>query len=207
MRMALYPVLALLLWSAAARTGPWFRRAMVAAILVLLALQVRFYSTRYLLINEQLREYHSAMDQVEKGSTILPLCFDSWGIAPDGRTPLSVRGQAFLHAMGRYAAMRESLNLLNYQGNFDYFAVTFREALNPYKHISPVEKSFHRAAPIDFLTYPERTGGRVDYVLIWGLSQAHLRSPSVQRIAQQLKTGYERIAASPSGRMQLYRRR
>jgi len=60
------------------------------------------------------------MEAIEPNSTILPLCFDSWGTTPEGK-PLSMRVQAFLHAAGQVAAERRALNLLNYEGSTTIF--------------------------------------------------------------------------------------
>jgi hypothetical protein len=205
MRLVLYPTILLALWSAGAPGGAWFRRAAGTGLALLLAAQVAYHVDRYRRFGELFADFDAGMAEIEPGATLLPLCFDPWGTAPDG-SPLSTRAQPFLHAAGRLAAQRRAVDLLNYQGNFDYFAVGFRPALNPYEHITKVEKMFQYHPPIEFLTYPERTGGRVDYVMIWGLRPAFQRSPSVRAIAQQLAEGYARVANAPSGRMQLFRR-
>ena len=62
----------------------------------------------------------SAMKSIEPNSTILPLCFDSWGATLEDK-PVSVRFQPFLHAAGQVAAERRVLNLLNHEACHAYF--------------------------------------------------------------------------------------
>ena len=93
------------------------------------------------------------------------------------------------------------------------FPVLFRPHLNPLVHIW-YGVQFQSPA-IDFLSYPQWTGGRVDYVLIWRTgedSQDNLMTKFYrqleQSIAQQLEEGYELIYISPQrGFLQLYRRK
>jgi hypothetical protein len=205
MRLAIYPVLVLLLWTSASRFGVWSRRAVQAACLGLLATQLVFYVATYRLINDELADFSYGMDQIEPGSTVLPLSFDAHGPV---YSPDFWAAQPFLHAAGRLAADRDAMNLLNYQGNFDYFAVRYRPERNPFRYITNGgEKDFQKKGPIDFATYGARTGGRVDYVLVWGLRTAYASTESVQDIVRQLRSGYELISTSPTGKMMLFVRK
>jgi hypothetical protein len=68
---------------------------------------------------------------------------------------------------------------------------------------------------LDFLSYPQRTGGRVDYVLIWRTREESQDHPVTkfyrqleQSMSQQLEEGYELIYLSPQrGFLRLYRRK
>jgi hypothetical protein len=60
----------------------------------------------------------------------------------------------------------------------------------------------------DFLTYPQRTGGQVDYVLVWGLLDEQRPHKLTRCFFRQLEQGYELLYTSPQrGLMQLYRRK
>jgi len=55
--------------------------------------------------------------------------------------------------------------------------------------------------------YPKRAGGRVDYVLLWGVRQEFLNHKATKSIFEQLRQGYDLIFTSPNkGLIQLYRR-
>jgi hypothetical protein len=93
------------------------------------------------------------------------------------------------------------------------FPVMSHPHRNPLVHIW---HGFQLLSPsIDFLSYPQRTGGRVDYVLIWHTGEDSEDNPVTKfyrqlehSISQQLEEGYELIYISPQrGFLRLYRRR
>jgi hypothetical protein len=113
-----------------------------------------------------------------------------------------------MHAAGYLAAERRAVNLANYECNYGNFPVLYRERLNPYLHIG-AEPGIESDLPdVNFLTYPQRTGGRVDYVLLWWWQEKLRTHPSAQAILRQLDAGYDLIYTSPQrGLMRLYRRK
>ena len=65
-----------------------------------------------------------------------------------------------------------------------------------------------RALPTGILSYPQRTGGRTDYVLVWGVRDRDRDKEIPRLIFKQLHEAYELIYTSPQrGLMQLYRRK
>ncbi len=67
-----------------------------------------------------------------------------------------------------------------------------------------IEQSPPRA---EILAYPQRTGGRVDYVLTWGLRPDRLGEPDVRKVMDQIAAGYEVVWTGGEGRTTLYRAR
>ncbi|MGH7488886.1 MAG: hypothetical protein ACREMY_25285, partial [bacterium] len=55
--------------------------------------------------------------------------------------------------------------------------------------------------------YSQRTAGRVDYVLIWGLRQDRLAEPGVRKVLNQLASGYDVVWRGPDGMVTLYQAR
>jgi hypothetical protein len=168
------------------------------------------YSTRYAVLNDYLREYVSGAHLIEPNTTLLPLAFSYTGRAEDGREFSSRIGP--LHfAAGYIAAQRHIVNLDNYEANTSFFPVMFRPALNPFQHIMdflrrPLAWAWQGGG--DFLTYAQRTGGQVDYVLVWDLRDEQRPHQLTQLLCRQLEQGYELIYTSlPRGLMQLYRRK
>jgi hypothetical protein len=152
------------------------------------------------------------MPLIEPNTTLLPLHFSPYGHAPDGQM-LSSRVAPFLNASGHIAAQRGIVDLQNYEAFGNTFPVMFRPHLHPLVHIWNGLQ--FQSPSIDFLSYPLRTGGRVDYVLIWRTGEDSQDNPVTKfyrqvepSISQQLKEGYELIYTSPHrGFLQLYRRK
>lgn len=212
-RLGLYPYLILIPWLAAQSYNIKINRIVhttqgisVAIALVLLGV----YSAKYAELNDYLHEYLSGMHLIESNTTLLPLSFSHHGQAPDGRS-LSFKVGSFHFASGYIAAERHVVSLDNYEANTGFFPVSFRPELNAYHHIMdfmrPPLKWASRGG-VDFLSYPQRTGGQVDYVLVWGLTEGQYGHGYTKSIFQQLEQGYELIYTSPQrGLMQLYQRK
>jgi hypothetical protein len=206
-RMNLYAFLALILWFGA---QPYERRLkqgiqlLAAGIAVIL---LGLHTTKYAELNDYLKEYLSGSHVIESNTTLLPLSFSQRGHARDGRT-LSWRVSPFLHAAGYIAAQRGVVNLANYEADSGYFPLVFRPELNPYTHIGHKGGIEIEPPSVDFLTYPQRTGSRVDYILIWHVRDEQRGHKDVKAVFQQLEAGYELIYTSPQrGFMRLYRRK
>jgi len=208
-RLNLYPFLALVLWFG---VQPYFRsarRGIMLLAIVIAAASLGLHTSKYSELNDALAEYLSGRHLILPGSTLLPLAFDSRGHGADGRV-LSTKVRPFLHASGHIAAQRHVVDLTNYEaGAYDYFPILFRSDLNPYRHISIKNRSIVWEPPqVDFLTYPRRTGGQVDYVLVWGVQERQQNHEATKSIRQQLVEGYDLIYTSPrTARMQLYKRK
>jgi len=54
-----------------------------------------------------------------------------------------------------------------------------------------------RALPTEILSYPQRTGGRIDYVLVWGIRDRDRNKEIPKFIFKQLQEGYDLIYTSP----------
>ncbi|HEX3556938.1 MAG TPA: hypothetical protein VIA62_27250 [Thermoanaerobaculia bacterium] len=206
-RLNLFPFLALILWLGAfdhsAKRRRWIQ--IVAACLAVLFLFV--YARAYVLIGRGLAEIAAAGERIEPDHTFLYLSYAHRGEQPNGRE-LAFRTAPYLHAGGYVAAEKRLVDLSLYEANEDYFPIYYRPALNPYRHLSVgllgIEQSPPRA---EILAYPQRTGGRVDYVLIWGLRQERLGDPDVRKVLDQLAVGYDVVWTGAEGGVTLYRAR
>ncbi|HKV06503.1 MAG TPA: hypothetical protein VJ725_00095 [Thermoanaerobaculia bacterium] len=205
-RLGLYPFFLLILWFVACKIPPagrrWLAIGGAAVSLVLLAL----FWPRYAALDDQLDEYMTAADHIEPGHTLLTLCYAPKGRGADGRD-LAYRFKPFLHAQGRIAAKRGAVDLALYEASEDYFPIYFRPSLNPYERIGIAGGLELEPPQAEFLTYPERTGGRVDYVLLWGLGDEDRGEPAVRSVLREVAAGYEPVYTSPRELVRLYRRR
>jgi hypothetical protein len=60
---------------------------------------------------------------------------------------------------------------------------------------------------VRFLTYPQRTGRPLDFVLLWNVRPEQRHDPAGRAVFEQLKQGYDLVFTSPRGLLQLYRRK
>jgi len=205
-RLALYPFFALILWLGAQS----YRKIMklkiiivsVGITLALLGLHVKKYAE----LNPYITEYLSGMHLIESNTTLLPLCFSPFGYSSSGRS-LSRKVESFIHASSYIAAKRHVVEFNNYEAWKGHFPLIYRASLNPLKHIAIRQRIDAVPPEVDFLSYPKRAGGRVDYVLLWGVRQEFLNHKATKSIFEQLRQGYDLIFTSPNkGLIQLYRR-
>jgi hypothetical protein len=208
-RLNLYPFFALLLWFGVQSYLRSVKLGIMLVAIVITVASLGLHALKYSELNDYLGEYLSGMHLINPNTTLLPLAFDSRGHAPDGRI-LSLNVRPFLHASGYIAAQRHVVEFTNYEaGAYNYFPILFRSNLNPYVHIGIKDRSIVWEPPqVDFLTYAGRTGGRVDYVLLWGIQERQRNHEATKSIYQQINKGYDLIYTSPkTGLMQLYKRK
>lgn len=203
-RLVLFPFLVLILAVAARPAAGWMRRGIPAAVLALALLHLPLVLTQYRAHDRALREIISLRDSIEEGSTVLPLCFYSWREDSEGR-PGSSRIQAYLHAGAWLSADRDVVNLRNYSAPFWQFPVRYLPERDPYRYLSPAEKDFQYHSRMNFTTYAERTGSKIDYVVLWGLEPDQEAHPGIRSLVNTVAAGWDLIRVSPGGRARLYR--
>ena len=202
LRLSLFPFFALILWLAA--SDPPFRKGIQAAAVVLTLALLGLLWTRWRVLDGYLAEYLSAGERIPVGSTMLPLSYSHFGTGPDGGE-IAYRVQPFVHAGSHIAAAKPVADLRLYAADYEgYFPVHYRPELNPYTHIARGYWAERIPPWVEFLTYPKRTGGRVDYVLLWQVPPDR-RHPAMRSLWRQLRTGYERVWVSPREFAVLYR--
>jgi len=213
-RLVFYPFFALMLWFAGQSFSLMAKLGVQLVALVITAGLLASYWTKYGEINDYLTEYTSGMALIEPNTTLLPLCISHKRL-PDGET-VSVAVSPFVHAAGYIAAQKQIVALDNHEADTNHFPIQYRSERNPNHHIgratnqnTPTYSSTLEAQPpeVDILTYGKRTGGQIDYVLVWSGGKNLARSdPKVASIYQQLRIGYDLIYESPGrGLMQLYK--
>jgi hypothetical protein len=88
--------------------------------------------------------------------------------------------------------------------------VRYRADVNPYEKLG-VNRGRSRGLDevpqrVDILGYGQRTRGRVDYVLVWGVTDALRNHPDTVATFRALEQGYVRVYVSEGGRAELWRR-
>jgi hypothetical protein len=208
-RLSLYPFFALILWfggQSLSEMKEWRVAIYVSGIAFML---LGLHTLQYAALNNYLEEYLSGMHLVAPNTTLLSLAFSRHTGPSAAGTP-----SPFRHASGYIAAQRNIVALEDSHPAAGYFPIIFRPHLNPLLHIA-IAKDLRNELPqtddtdnldVDFLTYPQRTGGRVDYVLLWDVRPEQRNLEATHAIFAQLQAHYELIYISPQrGLMQLYR--
>ena len=208
-RLNLYPFFVLLIWFGAYPYHEIVKRTIILVTIAITLTSWGFLMTKYAELNDYMEEYLSGQELIQPNSTLLPVSFSSNGFSPDGKT-LAYKAKPFLHTSGYIAAEKNVVEFTNYEaGEFDWFPMVFREELNPYLHIAIDYYGLEEEPPrIEFLTYPERTGGQVDYVLVWAVKEHQLNLEAARSIFRQIEEGFRLIYTSPRyGMMKLYQRK
>jgi hypothetical protein len=203
-RINLYLFLALIPWIASFPLGRRERLVLQAGAVAVSLGILGLLWPRYAEVNDGLKEVMAAGEHIPPDSTVLTLSYAHFGLAPDGG-PLVFRVRPFLHPVGHVAARKRIVDLSLYQADEDYFPIFFTPALNPYDRIGIRDGVEGRPPRVDFLTYPERTGGRVDFVLTWRLDAARRDDPWVRSVLRQLAARYEPVYRSPRGWVEVWR--
>lgn len=206
-RLNLFPPLLLLLWIGSFVHPPKVRKAAVIVGVALSLALLGGVAVKWAELDGYLSEYMSAVRYLEPGHTLLALSFANAGEGPEGE--IAFRTWPFVHAQGHLIARRPLMDLALYEANEDYFPLYYRPERNPYRTIAlGVETPLEEQPPrVDFLTYGQRTGGSVDYVLLGWPRAAPPRDLAEAAIRSQLEAGYERIYRSRRGLVELYRRK
>ena len=207
-RLNLYPFFALIIWFGTYSYHEIVKRTIALVTIAITLISLSFLITKYAELNDYMAEYLSGQELIQPNTTLLPISFSSNGFSSDGKT-LALKAKPFLHTSGYIAAERSVVEFTNYEaGEFDWFPIVFRQEFNPYLHIA-IGYGLEAEPPrIEFLTYPERTGGQVDYVLVWAVREHQRNLEATRSIFRQLKEGYRLIYTSPrGGMMKLYQRK
>lgn len=204
-RLQLHMLLLAILWLADQPAGPALRRVVVAGGTALALGWAALHYTTYARLEPLLAEYVALGPLLAPGSTVLSLSFVEEHDDP-AAPGVVFKPQPFAHAAGYLTALHGVVDLGCYQADRGYFPILYRDEVNPYRHLAS-DADLETPTGIDLLAY-ERTGGRVDQVVLWGL-RGRLRDRSdVLPLLAQLASGWERVAVSePLGLGELYRRR
>jgi len=194
-RLPLYVYIGTVLWLATVRWRGVALKTAFPGVACLLGLGLAAsHWVAYRKMTPYLEEYAAAAQHLPAGATLVALHYLH---RPPGFDPSDpVKLDPFRHAVDNLCARAGAISLNNYEAASSHFHTWYHPGRSPNRHLGEVQ-----AIPpkVDLLSYPRRTGGRVDYVLLWGTEDAAVRG--------QLESGYRLVYASESGRSRLYRRR
>ncbi len=204
-RLALFPIYGIILWIAAYRVP---RRLLISAAAISLVAATGLALTRlptYRKLDSIVTDFMAVKPCLAPGSTMIQASMALALPASD------VRLDPVTDETGRLAADLRGLDLGSIEGSVPFYVLQFRPPLDPQTHlVLPGQYIEGIPPPLDPLGYQRRTGGRVDYVLLFGLSHASasaLRSPAWAAFRRELGSGFRLVAVSPRGWVQAWERR
>ena len=170
----------------------------------LAALQMGLNMPVYARINVDVAEYLSPTELIEPRSTLVALCF-----AHEGCTVGTKRGylriDPFLNLSGYISAERKSVNLFLPAPHTNYFPIRYRPELNAARYLRIEDIGETRVWVQGIGEYATETGGHIDYVLLWRVSDALERGEDTADLLAWLAENYELIFTSATNQLHLYR--
>lgn len=212
-RLILFFYLGLILWLAAQELPRAIQKLVSVAGLAIAVFSLVLHVQSYAAYDPQIAEYVRTLEKIEPKSTVLPLMFSARGlpaVSAPGPTVFP-----FYTAAGYAMIERNAVDLRNYEGKEFYFPIRYRDEFNPYEFLAlNQETSTSNIRGFDVIPqrfdlnrYTTSTPGRVDYVMVWGVTPELVGHPDTLRAYEQLRAGYEKIYTSSTRRSQLWKRR
>ncbi|HEX6940417.1 MAG TPA: hypothetical protein VF158_13465 [Longimicrobiales bacterium] len=198
-RVALYTLILTILWIGGHRLPAPIERLTGAAAVVLALWFLAVRTPTYAEFERQLAGLAAAAAPIAENSTLLGLSFAPYGLSPDGGAA-SMRVKPLLHAAALVAAEKHLVLLDNYEAAHPGFPVRYRPDRDPTPHLA--RAYYPNGARLAIASYEQRTGGRVDYVLAWGIPATR---PSSQPTLAHLDSTALRIPTPGSPLARLYR--
>lgn len=202
-RLQIIPYLMLLLWLGSIEWTKAFQwlisTVAILAVGSFLAVRMPVYAK----LSNAIEEITSVMPHLENQKTVLNLSYSFNGKTPSGDM-IANRIWLFMHAADYVGTEKSILMMPNYEGGTFNFPLIWRWQYEPFSQIGNLEAIPPQA---NFLDYPQRTGGRIDYVLSWCMDQDWIEHPDTKNVLSQLEQGYELVFTSPNGLAKLYRRK
>jgi hypothetical protein len=159
----------------------------------------------YRRVNRSWEDCLSATRYLEPGRTMLYIPLEQTAFMPT-KTNKPNEWVCSMRHTGCYAALeRGAISFNDYEAEEKFLPVQYRDSLNPYRMLGG-----YLEAPtphLNLLGYPARSGGTLDYILVWGATPQVLDLPYARPLLFQLHAGYDKIYQSPSDLTILYRRK
>jgi hypothetical protein len=203
-RLAVVPVLALLLWLA---DRTWDQRVISGVAIASLVAMVGLAALRWPWqqeMSDRATAYASVAPCLARQSTILQVNLADFTDSPLGRvTP-------FHGEVGRLAVPTDGWDIANLGFTIPYFPVRNRPETDPHRHLAQAERRLRAIPPwIDPVGYEKGSSGRIDYIVVYGRARAEaatLADPGWADLRGELAADYAHVADSPDGLLEVYER-
>jgi len=143
---------------------------------------------------------------IRPGGTFVWVCAASEGCGVSGRRGY-LRLASLSHAWGYLATKEKMVALSNFHAHSLLFPVKFAARLDPMPFQGVQVRDGRQIWFPDLPKYSERTGGTIDYVLLWGMADAARRGDDTAALMDWLSKDYELSFVSSTRRAWLYQRK
>jgi len=217
-RYALFPILGAILWLA---YQPLPSRVLLVGATVAVLSASSLATIRY----DELRAIEVALQDLRAlEPSILPNSTVVQANVRQVKFGSLARPSSLAAETGRLVAARDAFDLSNVDWSVPFGLLRFKKETNPYTHlVHPGEGFFlieSAPPPLDFQGFEQRTGMRVDYVVVFGRAlpagavetSPRKKSPDLiaselNRFESSLNARYVRVKTSPLGIWELWSRR
>lgn len=202
-RLSLFVMLAGILWIASHPFGSWARGATITVAVVaavgLAGMRIGWYQT----LSDHATAFASVAPCVADGATMAQVNLSRVEL-PSSRT------DQIGNETGRVTAVTSGLDLGDAELGDHVHLVRYRAGLDPYRYLrDPGGLPTSQEPVIDPEGYGTSTGGELDYVLLFGRSNAAaetLASAEWQQLQADLAASYRRVAVADGGLLEVYER-
>ncbi|MBL4719808.1 MAG: hypothetical protein JKY20_01575 [Alphaproteobacteria bacterium] len=180
----------------------------------------RGYQT--LSLDNFMRPFRAVADSLEPNRTLLSIRGARYDDSALFWRPF-YRVNATLHASAALAAQRRLIDLKIVQTNSKIVPLIYRDDINPYWQLPanmdkypaiesiPIFENFRLEASLpalDFKGYQNRSGGRVDYLLVWGPVAKYADTPAGRRFLGKVQDGFSAVPLrAGADHLRLFKRR
>ena len=203
-RLQFIPFLMLLIWVASLPLDKRLYYFLMIPVIVIPLVLISLRTPHHKKASEAVQEYLSVRPLIKDRSTVLPLSFAHQGLSADGLW-VSDRIWLFMHAADYLGSDKSLVMLGNYEAGLGYFPIVWHQNKQPFFHIATNEGIEGRPPSVDLLSYQEKTGGTIDYVLTWCIEGEFSNHPYTIDLKKQLNVAYELIFTSQNGLARLYK--
>ncbi len=183
-RLAILATLAIFAWFRESDTDKG-KQVFTGIVTMLALINVLYVGYLCKNLNAELQEFNAFVQRVEKNRVILPLHFEPRGTA--------LKVGIFVNAANYYCLDNGCINLGNYEVQFDYFPIRFKDDFEaPTEEKEWVQTVHWRAEEIDLCRYADN----VDYLLLWD-------TPDEPIVADAIARCYTLIASE--GKLKLFK--
>lgn len=189
---------------------PWSNRilkgfSILGLVIGCLLLTSRF--SHYATTSDAANECLAAAPYIKTNSTLLPINYEPAGRKRDNFAKIEARIWLFMHVADYLGAIKPLVIFDNYEAHTNWFPLQWKPFLDPYVHLGVGPGIEGWVPQVDISKYEESTQRKVDYVLLWCLSDELQQNKDVKSTLNQLDADYQEAFRSEFGRVRLYEKK
>ena len=202
-RLLLFALLLIAIWFGSLGFNSRARASITIAAVGIALLNVALHVQVYSRISKDSAQYLSAAKLIGSNGTLVALCFASEGCGV-GLDSGYLRISPLSHLSGYIAAEHNLVSLSNDHAQMNYFPIRYRPDLDPGPYTVTIQSGGRRVWGRNLPNYADKTGGDIDYVLLWSIADAWHRGEDTDRLMRWLSEQYVLILAT--GELRLYQK-